>query len=180
MPVESQQSLSVFFRKTVHYKSSLCNNVTQKSVRKSVTLVNHFFVVNFRINLAYGKTHKQDPTQQVCCYELACCSQNPNMVDPTVIKKVGWKLRRRTKSLKGPLLYFFSLLYYRSQIYTEHVSEVFASKYQTNHALQHPIIPLFQPCFKSADSLSFTSDENKEPLSRSCWDSQQLLLKPSE
>ena len=42
---------------------------------------------------------------------------------------------------KGPLLYCFSLLYYRSQIYTKHVSEVFGSKYKTDHALQHPIIP---------------------------------------
>ena len=35
--------------------------------------------------------------------------------------------------MKGPLLYCFSSMYYRSQIYTEHVSEVFGSKHQTDH-----------------------------------------------
>jgi len=34
---------------------------------------------------------------------------------------------------KGPLLYCFASIYYRSQIYTEHVSEVFGSKHQTDH-----------------------------------------------
>ena len=34
---------------------------------------------------------------------------------------------------KGPLLYCFSSIYYRSQIYTKHVSEVFGSKHQTDH-----------------------------------------------
>ena len=35
--------------------------------------------------------------------------------------------------VKGPLLYSFPIIYYRSQIYTKHVSEVFGSKYQTDH-----------------------------------------------
>ena len=38
-------------------------------------------------------------------------------------------------NVKGPLLYCFTSIYYRSQIYTKHVSEVFGSKYQTGHAL---------------------------------------------
>ena len=37
--------------------------------------------------------------------------------------------------VKGPLLYSFSTIYYRSQIYTKHVSEVFDSKYQIDRAL---------------------------------------------
>ena len=34
---------------------------------------------------------------------------------------------------KGPLLWCFSSIYYRSQIYTKHVSEVIGSKHQTDH-----------------------------------------------
>ena len=70
--------------------------------------------------------------------------------------------------LKGPLLYCFSSIYYRSQIYTKYISEVFGSKYQTDHALQHPINP--SVFFKSADSLSVTLDENKEPLPTPLWE----------
>ena len=73
-------------------------------------------------------------------------------------------LQRIDQNIKGPLLYSFSSIYYSSQCYTKHVSEVFGSKYLTDRALQHPINPSVSARFQSADSLSVTLDENKEPL----------------
>jgi len=51
-------------------------------------------------------------------------------------KNTGQDLTLRASSkidFKGPLLYCFSSIYYRSQIYTKHISEVFGSKHQTDH-----------------------------------------------
>ena len=53
--------------------------------------------------------------------------------------------------LKGPLLYCFSSIYPRSQIYTEHVSDWL--KHQTDHCSI--------PCFKSADSVSVALNANE-------------------
>ena len=57
-----------------------------------------------------------------------------NLVSKHNVRK-GYINMTTIKLFKGPLLYCFSLLYYRSQIYTKHVSEVFGSKYPTGHAL---------------------------------------------